>query len=164
VQDAVAAHLLVLDPAEQQVPAQVVIADRCVTGRGDLGSQAVPGGFVRFHALHDMAAGRPVGSSRGSAHGAGRDTCAQGAAAHLAQLLQRLARQSHDEFDGVAVTHGNTVAITPSHAHLLVETVLATLPRCFKVPDGLPTDDDCAMPNTVCHTCARESRRLPPSR
>jgi len=89
---------------------------------------------------------------------------AQGAAAHLAQLLQRLARQSYDEFEGVDVTPGNSVAITPGHAHLLVETVLATLPRCYKVPDGLPTDDECTMPDAVCHTCARESRRLPLSR
>lgn len=89
------------------------------------------------------------------------DADAEGAAAHLAQLLQRLARQSYDEFDGVVVTSGNSVAITPGHAHLLVDTVLTTLPRCFEVPDGLPTDDECAMPDAVCHTCARESRRLP---
>ncbi|OJY47498.1 hypothetical protein [Pseudonocardia sp. 73-21] len=86
---------------------------------------------------------------------------AQGAAAHLAPLLQRLARQSYDEFDGVGVTPGNSVAITPEQAHLLVDTLLATLPRCYGVPDGLPTDEECAMPDAVCHMCARESRRLP---
>lgn len=89
------------------------------------------------------------------------DADAQGAAAHLAQLLQRLARQSYDEFDGVSITPGNSVAITPGHAHLLVDTVLAMLPRCYAVPDGLPTDDECAMPDAICHACARESRRLP---
>ncbi len=77
------------------------------------------------------------------------------AASQLAQLFQRVARQSYDDFESISITEDDNVA---NHAH----QALAVLPRCYALPDDLPVDETCAMPDAVCHPCTRGGRHLPP--
>jgi hypothetical protein len=94
-----------------------------------------------------------------------RQMVGQGIAGRLAQILQRLGGWSYDEFHPVGLTADSDLVLSVEHAGLLYDTVVRALPRCYSIEDGYPTEEQCAMPDGVCHPCAREGRRLfPPSR
>ena len=87
----------------------------------------------------------------------------QGTGAHLAELLPRLTGESWDDFTPIRVGEDGSVTMTHDQGWLLYEMALRSLPRCFAVTEGYATDDDCQMPNGVCHSCAAEGRSLPAS-
>lgn len=89
-----------------------------------------------------------------------RQSTGQGTAAHLAQLLGRLNRQPHGEFEGVGLDEDPNVVLTPDQAWLLYEIATRSLPRCFDVAEGSPVGEQCTMPDGVCHPCTTEGRRL----
>lgn len=87
-----------------------------------------------------------------------RQSIGQGTAAHLAQLLGRLRGQPDGDF--VGLDEDLNVVLTPDQCWLLYEIATRFLPQCFGVPEGLPVEEQCIMPNGICHPCAMEGRRL----
>jgi hypothetical protein len=103
LQDAVAADLLELDTAQQQVPAQVVVADRRGAGRGDRGDQHVPIRGVRPVGLpllqplaqrpvHELAEPLRVTSQRDAS--TGQQTAASTASTNLHDQYRCMTRKS----------------------------------------------------------------------
>ena len=87
---------------------------------------------------------------------------AQGTAAHLAQLLPRLAGESPEDMNPIGISEHQQILLDPEHAWLLYVAALRSLPHCFAIADGFPVDPSCKMPDGICHRCAAEGRCLPP--
>ncbi|GAA1276081.1 hypothetical protein GCM10009609_43840 [Pseudonocardia aurantiaca] len=89
-----------------------------------------------------------------------RQGSGQSAASRLADVLQRVTRQQPGDFTGVGLDEESNVVISPDLCWVQHQLAMEVLPRCFAVEDGYPVDEDCAMPDAICHRCAKEGRRL----